>query len=385
VPELTSGQKQALVTMLKEYFPLIGDFNRAIADLEKKCQAKAAGKDPRQFSFSRWLRGAMVKQGIPPIPGTDMNEDLSYFIHVDQDKRTYTRDLSTTATPGSYLIPTIQANEIVEMLSDYGTLRRAGVRIIPMVGIDKLTIPTALLYPTVAWIGQDTAQSASDANLGQVSFLLKTMRSLTPIPNELLASSVPPIDTIMTELLAVGIGESEDKAFFSTLQQTNGPNGVYPQIGSVTSLNANGNSANGGTLTYSDLLSTMGKSRTAKARGPFAWFCNPHTLYNQIAGLLDKNSRPIFDPNVVVQRLFGWPIYDTTWIAQDQSVGSGTLMSYLVFTNPKYIMIGEPGTLEIAISTEFYFDKNQIAIRAVKREDIQLAPPLGTTILAGIQ
>jgi HK97 family phage major capsid protein len=356
--------------------------DRALLELEKKCQAKAITSRVNGFSLTTWLRGMMNANHIPPIKGTNAEKDLEYFQNMQE--KYIRRDLSTTATPGSYLVPTIQAAEIVALLSDYGTLRRAGCRIVPMVGIEKLTFPTALAYPTVAWIGQDTAQSPSDANLGQVQFNLKTARSLTPIPNELLAVSVPPIDAIMSEIMAIGMAELEDKAFFSTLQQTNGPNSLYAQIANLTSLLAGGNNANGGALTYNDILATMSASRKAKARGPFAWFCNPYTLYQAIAGLLDKNSRPIFDPNVVVQRLFGWPIYDTTWIAQDQANGSGSNQSYMVLTNPQYIMIGEPGTVEIAVSTEFYFDRNQVAVRGVKRTDIAIAPPKGVVILQGI-
>lgn len=382
MPALTWEQKQALANVMKEYFPLKQDVDRALVELEKKCQSKAATNKLNGFSLSTWIRGMMAVNHVPPIKGTDPESDGNYFDRMN-DKYTR-RDLSTTATPGSYLVPTIQADEIVAMLSDYGCLRRAGVRIIPMVGIDSLTFPTAMAYPTVAWVGQDTAQAASDANLGQVAFRLKTMRSLTPIPNELLATSVPPIDAIMSELLAIGIGENEDKAFFSTSQITNAPLSIYSQVGSLTSLLANGNNASGGTLTYNDLLATLAASRKAKARGPFCWITNPYTLYQAITGILDKNSRPIFDPNVVTQRLFGWPIFDTVWINQDQSNGSGTNQSYLLFFNPQYVMIGEPGTIEIAVSTEFYFDRNQIAIRSVKREDFAYAPALGITCLKGI-
>jgi HK97 family phage major capsid protein len=236
----------------------------------------------------------------------------------------------------------------------------------------------------VEWIGENTQQSASDANLGQATFDLKTMRSLTPIPAELLAASVPPVDVMIAELLALGFGEAEDEAFFATTSKSNGPVSLYAQKANLTTLLSAGNGVSGGALGYTDILATMAASRKAKAKGPFVWFCNPHTLYETISGLLDKNSRPIFDPNVVVQKLFGWPIFDTTHIAQDQSNGSGSSQSYLVLANPRYIMIGEPGTLEIAVSTEFLFDRNQIAVRGVKREDWQIAPPLGVAICKGI-
>ena len=381
--ELTSQQKAALIETMAVYFPLKTDFEKAFVDLEKKVQGKTAG-GKIGFSLSRYIRGMMVANRFPRLPNTDSESDLRYFENHESETRRVNRDLSTSATPGSYLVPTIQANEIISLLSDYGALRRAGVRVIPMAGIEKLTMPIALAYPTTQWLGENTTQSASDANLGQVSFDLKTCRSLTPIPNELLAVSIPAIDTILAEIMAIGAAESEDKAFFSTTSIANGPTSLYSQIANLTTLNSAGNSANGGALTYQDILSTLGASRKAKARGPFCWFTNPHVLYDVISGLLDKNSRPIFDPNVIVQRLFGWPIYDTVWINQDQAVGSGTNQSYMVLTNPSYIMLAEPGAVEIAVSQEFAFDKNQTVVRMVKRVDFGFAPPLGITCLKGI-
>lgn len=385
---LTPAQLEALTKSLEPVFATKTQLEQAVVEIMAKSAKRLEGKRSIDFSISKWIRGNMAARGVSPITGTDPVADREYFENTNKESfnAQQVKDLSTTATPGSYLVPTIQANEIISYLSDYGTLRRAGIRIIPMVGIEKLNMPTALGSPTVAWVGQNTAQAASDSNLGQVQFSLKTARSLTPVPNELLATSVPAIDTIITELLAQGFGEAEDQAFFSTATVSNGPASIYNY--SVTSGNGTvvspGGGANGAAATYADLLNLMKAVRIAKAVGPFVWFANPYTLYSVISGMIDKNSRPIFDPNQVVQRLFGWPIFDTSWIKQDQTLGSVSNCSYLIFTNPKYLMLAEPGTLEIAVSTEFYFDKNQIAIRGVKRADFGYAPPLGIGVLKGI-
>jgi HK97 family phage major capsid protein len=82
--------------------------------------------------------------------------------------------------------------------------------------------------------------------------------------------------------------------------------------------------------------------------------------------------------------LMGWPVYVSPAIPENQAVGSGSSQSYLVFTNPKYIHIGQSSALEIAISEERYFEFNQIGIRAVTHQDHQYGPPAGITILQGI-
>lgn len=378
--DLTGRQKEALIAALQPYFTLQADFERAILDLEKKAQTRVANRR-NDFSLSTWIRGLAASQHLPPIRGCDQAADLRYF---EARNAEVSKDISSTTTPGSYLVPTIQSDEIVALLSDYGTLRRAGVRVIPMVGLEKLTFPVALTAPTVEWLGENTAQSSSDLNVGQVSFNLKTARSLTPIPNELLASSVPAVDAILAEVMAIASAEAEDAAFFATTSTANAPGSLYADRANLTTLLAGGNSANGGALTYSDILAVMAAARNAKAKGPFVWLCNPTTLYQKISGLLDQNSRPIFDSNAIVQRLFGFNIYDTSHIAADQSNGSGSNQTFLVLAPPSAIMLGESGTVEIAVSSDYLFASNQLAVRSVRRIDWQWAQKKAITILKGI-
>ena len=352
----------------------------------KRIADRSSNPNKSDFSISTAIRGIMARSGRCVNEST-RTEDLNYC----------EKALATGATPGSYLVPTIQANDIIQILSTNGILRAIGPRVWPMPGIQKLTVPTATGLPTVAWLGQNTAQSAADPNLGQVSFDLKTCRSLSVIPNELLRVSVPALDAIITELIGIAFAEAQDQAAFSSTTVTNGPTALM-QAASIATINAAGGSANGGNLTYQDLLSVLAKAATNKAKPPYCWVMSPRTFFQRVAGLLDNQSRPVFLPGYAglqnaemnpgvstpVGKLFGWPVFVTPFIAENESVGSGSNQSHIIFCNPRYVHVAEDQNLEIMISTERYFELNQCGVRGVSRLDLGYAPPQGITVLQGV-
>lgn len=349
------------------------------SDMEKKLAAmvkRAAVSEPRSdFSISKAVRGLSAMRGCI-VNSATREEDINYA----------EKALVTGSGAGSYLVPTIQAQEVIEFLSVNSVVRAAGARIWPAgPNTFKFTLPIASGLPTVEWLGQNTSQSASDPGLSQLPVSAKTARALVVLPNELIFASSPAIDTVVSELLGIGFGEAEDTAFFKTTATTNGPSSIYASA-TTTYYNV-GNSANGGNLSYPDITAVLYKSAAAKARGPFVWFMSARTFYQRVLGLIDLQSRPIIvsDPTGPAQfRLFGAPVFISPLIPENQAVGSGSNQSYAVYTNPRYLHIAEAQGMEVAISTERWFELNQVGIRAVRYEDFQFGPEAGICTLRGI-
>jgi HK97 family phage major capsid protein len=344
--------------------------------LRKTEQRGATGKIP--FSLSQMIRGLRAMRGEPLSPQT-AEEDAKYV-----------RALTTGSTPGSYLVPTIQADDIIQYLSIGGILRASGARVWPCNGVQSLTVPTALGAPTFVWMAQNSVQTPTDPNLGQLSFTLKERRALVAVPNQLLAVSVPAFDSLLAELIGLGAAEHEDQSFFNTTTLSGGPTALFANIANLTAVNCAG-SANGGNIAYSDILAVMAAAVAAKAVGPFCWFMSPRTFFSRVLGLTDTTSRPLTIPTMVEglyaapqYRLMGWPVFVTPFLLENEALGSGTNQAHAIFTNPRYLHIAADGNIEIAYSTERFFDANQTAIRAVQHEDFGQAPPLGVVVLRGI-
>lgn len=349
----------------------------AVSDLLRKTQERgSSGKVP--FSLSTAIRGMRAMRGETMTPNT-AEADVAYC-----------KALSTGATPGSYLVPTIQADEIIGYLSIGGILRKSGARIWPMNGIQKMTVPTALSAPTFVWMAQNSQQTPTDPNLGQMAFDLKEKRALIAIPNQLLATSVPAFDVLLSQILGQAAAESEDAAYFSTATISGAPTSLYANIANLTSLLVGG-SANGGALAYSDILAVLAAMVAAKGYGPFAWYMSPRTFFQRVLGLVDSTSRPITVPTAtqglfasIQYQLMGWPVWVSPFISETEANGSGTNQSHIIFTNPRYLHLAQDDNLEIAYSTERYFDSAQTACRAIVHADHGQAPPLGVVVLKGV-
>lgn len=354
-------------------FSTTTQLDKAVADIVKRSAARGADGAP-PFSFSTMIRSLSAQQGHVLNEATK-EADLSY-----------TKALTTTGTPGSYLVPTLQSQEVIAYLSTAGIARAAGVRIWPLEGVDSLNIPAALAAPTVLYLAQNSVQSYSDPNFGQLQFAMKTARCLTAVPNELLRTSVPAVDSILAELIGVAFAESEDVSMFSASGVSGGPTNTVYSVSGTTTYNV-GNSANGGNLSYQDLTALLWKSAAAKAKTPLVWIMSPRTFWQRCVGLIDLQSRPIVQLDVrdsVQPKLLGFSVFVTPAIPENLTVGSGSSQSYAVLTNPKYIHIGDGQALEIATSTEALFSSNQIAIRGTRRHDFSYGPAAGICILKGI-
>lgn len=378
--ELLSAQ------LTKNYgFATKAELDQAVADIVKRSQENSNKR--QKFSITKMIRGMRILDGAAAINASTAKEDAEYA-----------KAMTTGSTPGSYLVPTIQADEIIGYLSSGGIMRAAGARIWPMDAIQKMTVPQATAAPTWVWMAQNSQQTATDPNLSQISFDLKERRALVAVPNQLLKVSYPALDALIAELIGLAAAEHEDTAFFSTAN-VSGAFTALMQAAGISTVIANGGNANGGNLTYQDITSVLKTAAANKAKAPFVWIGSPRTVYQRILGLLDLQSRPIFIPagqglssdqlaagSVVgpVGSLMGYPVFCTPAISETEAVGSGTNQSHLIFTNPKYVHLAQDGNIEMAISEHRFFDSNQTAIRATQHEDAAYAPAAGITVLTGI-
>lgn len=380
-------QVNSLVDVLTRDFGIatVSGMDRALSDLMKRGALGTAHGKPAPFQFSKMIRGLQAMSGRGAINVQTAESDIAFV-----------RALSTGSTPGSYLVPTIQADTIIQYLALGGVARASGVRIWPMAGQQKLNIPLALAAPDWQFLAQNAAQTPSDPNLGQLSFDLKTRRCLTAIPNELLKTSEPAFDALLGALIGIAAAEHEDSVFFASSTTAGDPEALMAASGISTLLV--GGSADGGDLAYTDILAMMAEAYAVKAKPPFAWYASPRTVFSRLYGLEDSNKRPLFIPAfsglaepkftgavaAPVGMLFGHPVYCTPAIAEDESNGSGTNQSHMILTNPTYAHIAQSGSIEMAVSIERYFENNQTAVRAVHEVDFGYAPAAGIVALKGI-
>src|SRR6267142_1167495 len=351
---------------------------RTVQEILRREEERRSEARGEPFSFAKAVRGlcALRHQSILM---DSAQEDAEYA----------QRALTTGATPGSYLVPAIQADAITGQLAQLATARAAGGRIWPMKGIQDLNVPVAVAgSPQFVWQAQNSRQTASDPNLGQMAFDLKLSQALLLLPIQLFRAALPQWDAILEDSFALGLAEAEDQAMHATSTVANGPLALLSQAG-ISTLNAAGGSANGGNLAYGDLVGVLQKIVDLKARPPFAWFLAGRT-WLRILSINDTTSRPILDDfapsdgGPQIGHLFGFPVFSTASIPVTESVGSGSNQSHAVFTNPKAIHIAESGDVSLETSTDFALESGDVALRVGHKIAFGYQPAASLVVLAGI-
>lgn len=349
--------------------------------LRREEQRRAEAAEPA-FNFARAIRGLCAMRHQPIVMET-AQEDGEYAA----------RAMTTSTQPGSYLVPTIQADAIVSQLAQLATARAAGARIWPMKGMQDMNVPAAVAgAPSFVWMAQNSKQTPTDPNLAQLQFDLKLAQALILLPVALFRAAVPQWDTILEDSFALGCAEAEDQAMHASSTVTSGPTALMSQAG-ITTLNAANNNANGGNLLYGDLLAILQKVVDLKVRSPLAWFMAGRTLL-RILSLQDAQSRPLLIPTYSAPAenigpaagysLLGWPVYLTTSISITEAVGSGSSQSHAILTNPKAIHVAESGDVSLAVSTDFALESADVALRVGHRVSFAYSPSAAICVLAGI-
>lgn len=371
---------------------------REIAAQTNAGKGRFDSEGKEKFSPTKAIRGMifMEKSHVSGSLSQHPERQREIVASRDSDIAYAQKTLLTGTTPGSYLVPAFQADSVIQLLASAHVIRKAGCRIWPMAGMQKLNVPVESSAPNVVWGnssgqgsgGQGQTLTPSDPGLGQLEFDLKSAKALTVIPNELLAVSVPAIDNIVSEILALAFAQAEMNAFVATAVGTGMPGTVYAASG-TTVINANSNNANGGSVSFTDLLTVLGEFYAQKGKGVPAWFMHPTVWYKDVLGLKDSSNRPIitgFDnlEQGFQGRLMGFPVYVSAEFPTNQAVGSGSNQSYIVFTNPSYLHIADAGSLELAVSFERFFDENATAVRGCHRIDHGVGPAQAVIVLAGV-
>lgn len=332
----------------------------AIRKLQDEAGRRGANGRPHT-SLAKIVRGMSAMKGRAIVPET-AEADVNFV-----------RALNTSGTPGVYLTPEIQSNAIIALLADVAVARAAGATVWPMPGKQVMDIPVALTSPKFEFIGQNSAQSPSDPNLGQLHFDLSTHRALLVLPAELFRTALPAFDLLLEQFFADGMAESEDAAMFaSTTGAAPAPKALMDASG-VQKLTV-GSDPSGGDLGYDDLTAMLEKAGTQKVRPPYSWFMAPRSL-TRLLSLRDTGSHPLLVPlpptglpAQAAYSLFGWPIFLTNSIAIDEVNASGTDQSTIILCNARRaIQIAENSGIEMAIATERYLDSNQVCLRVGRR------------------
>ena len=341
----------------------------------KNFKGTVAGKsaDERAYRFGKWFKGVVVG-------------DQASKQWCDQNG-IQTKALSEgTNYLGGYLVPPEFSTDIIDLRETYGVARQVA-RVVPM-SSDTLPIPRRTGGLTAYFVGEASTITDSNKTWDQVNLVAKKLAALTLWSSELNEDAMISIGDDLAGEIAYAFSQKEDECYFNGdgTSTYGGITGVRSKLRNVDSTIANikglqvatGNAYS--EIVLGDFHGVMGRL-PLYARNGAVWIMSatffdtvPHKL--QVAA----GGNTVVDiANGGVQRFLGYPVV----LSQVMPTNEANSQICALLGNFRLgSTFGDRRLLSLALSSEYKFAEDQLAIRGTESFDINVHD-VGSTSTAG--
>lgn len=274
-------------------------------------------------------------------------------------------------TKGGFLTPEPLSNAIIELREQYGVFARYAGQWNMASGRDSA--PKVNGEITSYYVGEGAEITASDMSFGLVSLEARKLASLTAINSEINEDSVVSLAEVLARSIASKFAYDEDNAGFNG-DGTSTYGGI---VGAESALAAGSiATAAGGIVTLAAMTMTVFENAVGKLKEypgiQPAWFVHKNTWANVMQRLLNalggNNNSDVAGGAPMM--FLGYPVV-TTQVLYNGAGATTEVVGYfgdLRMTS----YIGRRRGMTIASDSSIYFHKDQIAIRATQRYDINV-------------
>lgn len=268
-------------------------------------------------------------------------------------------------------------NVVLKALSD------VGLAPVDLDGV-SLGLPKIGTSATADFVAEGATIPASDITPVLITLTPKKCAARVIASSELMADSSP----AGREVLAFDLTRTMSGRLDERLLQGSGvapqPRGIRNFIGIQTrSLGANG-----ATPTLDDLRTAVDAVEAADCNPETTViFCSPRT-WATWAGLKDGQARYVLNPVPVAEAKrspFGRPVYTSTQIATNETVGTSTDCSWFAVVDLEQVAVGRRQEIVLFYDMYSLSASDQIVVRATSRWDIAPLNPLAVHLTTGVR
>jgi HK97 family phage major capsid protein len=287
------------------------------------------------------------------------------------------------------------SNTIIRLVETFGVSMSLAQRV--TMSSDTLLVPKRLTGVTGYWIGENTTIETSDPTATMVQLVAKKLAISTRVSNELLADNAISVADWLAQEYATEMAARIDDAFFngtgtssfggiSGLQQID--DGTH--TASVVSAAASNTSV--AALDIDDYLKALA-SLPRYAIGTSAFYMHPSVYHNSVQRMMLSSGTQgsgtigaLSGGNTAANLAQGTPNtflgLPVVWVLKmDPTPATGEIAAYVGDLSLSSIMATK-SDMQVASSTDRYFEADQTAFRAIQRLDIN-HHSLGDTSDAG--
>lgn len=281
------------------------------------------------------------------------------------DYRALGRD---TAAAGGTLVPTTFARTLIMAMETIGGPIQAGAEILTTQSGDNFTYFKEATAGTAAAVGEGTAIAGSDPTFGQVTLSAWKYGELVAVSNELIADSGIDIISYVAETAGKALGRVTNTAY-TTGSGSNAPQGFVTGslLGGTGVVSQTGAT---GVPSYSDIVDLLYSVSDEAYAGPNSVFMTKFSNLAALRKVKDSAGAYIWTPSLAAGQpstLLGYNIVTNPAMAAWGTAASTRTMAFGDFAEG-YVIRRIAG-VRFERSDDLYFDKDQVAFRAVLRTD----------------
>lgn len=277
--------------------------------------------------------------------------------------------LSTgTNSAGGFLVPEEMQRTLIRLREERGVFPRYA-NSVPM-GSDIITVPRLLADVTAYWTGEASEITASDVTLGSAELMARKLACLTKVSTELDEDAIIDIGDMVTQSMAYAMADKIDEAGFNG-DGTSSYGGV---LGLKNALHANAiqDAASGNTsaltLDLADFEACVGKYPQYPGASP-RWFMHSAVFWASAARLADAaggNTSQNIAGGPSQSMFLGYPVTFTQVLPSTTGSSVSTILAY--FGDLRLgCTVGTRRSVRTEVSTERYFENDQIGIKCTER------------------
>ena len=347
-------------------------------------KSRLTGREQRmEYSLGRTMFVLMHRKKFGGNPAGENAKNCGK--EIEYIERTITEGSSSA---GGTLIPQEWTDFVIPELGAKVVFLKSNPTVIPMQH-QVMNIPGLTNNATYSWQGENAAITESAPTTNNTPLTLHTLKGLTGVSIEWLRDATPETDAALQANLVRGAARAADSGYFNGTGSSNQPTGLL-NVSGINTAGAGGGATNGSTPTLDDISNQIYLLDAANAPDEGrTWFCHPRTV-DRLRKIKNTLGDPILwtnPSNALDMRLNGYPIYTTTQLPINQSVGSSSTASTMLLVAMSDMYVGQgirSQGLEVAISEEAAFSNAEILIRLLYRTDIQPGHVLSISALTGI-
>lgn len=308
-------------------------------------------------------------------------------------------------TVGAALVPPQFLQELFQLTLTQTVVMRS----MPEVGVmpvqsNVVLLPRENTVATATSAAEAGTLTSSDPAFATQSFTVQKQYGYRTFSNELLRDSNPAIDAFIAKTLARDVALFQDSQYL----EGSGSGTNLTGLRNYSSLTTSSWTAatNGSTPGADDLIKMVFDIRKANTEMT-AWVMHPRTLQN-IVLLKDASGRYIFSdvnvwggpvlnppaganfgglwngPTKAVGQLLGYPVYLSTQVLINETQGSSSAASHIMYGNFNFAYVLERAAFEIAMSEHVAFNTDQTAVRGISRTAFAITQPKAFAVATGI-